>query len=133
MVAKESSFQPLFLAWGKVLAKVESSTMKEKKKKKRKIWKNSLSRSLPSKSTGPVEDIYLCFADKKLKHQATTWFDQDDAEKTSTVKIRHLNVVPKYHFEVRRRFENHGAVPVETVRVTTKSQPTTCLPNTVFS
>lgn len=49
------------------------------------------------------------------------WFDQDDAEKTSTVKISHLNVVPKYHFEVRSRFENHGAVPVETVRVTKKA------------
>lgn len=49
------------------------------------IWENTLSRSLLSKSTESVQDFYLCFADKKLKHQGTTWLDQDNAGKTSIV------------------------------------------------
>lgn len=49
------------------------------------IWKNTLSRSLLSKSIGSVQDFCLCFAGKKLKHQGTMWLYQDDAGETSIV------------------------------------------------
>lgn len=47
-------------------------------------------------------------------------------------EVSHLNVGSKCHFEIRRRFENCGAMPMETMRITGKIQPTTCV-LTLFS
>lgn len=47
-------------------------------------------------------------------------------------EINHLNFGLKRHFEIRRRFENCGAMPMATMKITAKIQHTTCV-LTLFS